>query len=246
MLYILRYSKGDNYNMKKLKKILCSVLALMMAVSVVTVLPANSAYAADNTQNSITLSTSNLTVTEGGVTTFTAALPTGYDATKLLYAVADNSIVTVTPVAYAANVAGFSVSYVNGGSTVVAIYNIDNPAMVAYLTVNASNIIMDIPAKLGTNKDNYFTLTSYEFVPYDFTYQDFNDYKYTLNIKYTCKAVNDDEYNKWGCYGYFYDASGNVIKKVHLYASTLTKGRTYHSEFNVPVNAVKFSIEGFN
>jgi hypothetical protein len=105
---------------------------------------------------------------------------------------------------------------------------------------------MDIPAKLGTNKSNYCVLTSYEFAPYDYTYENFNDYKYTLNIKYTCTSYKDTDYNNWGCYGYFYDANGNVIKKVHLFAGTVTKGATYHSEFNVPVNAVKFSIEGFN
>jgi hypothetical protein len=244
--YILTIFQGDNYIMKKLKNILCYMLAFMMAVSVAALSPKCNASAAANTQNNIILSTANLSVSEGGISTFTAALPVGYDATRLSYAVADNSVVSVAPVAYAANVAGFSVSYVNGGSTVVAIYNIDNPTMVAYLTVNASNVIMDIPAKLGTNKSNYCVLTSYEFVPYDYTYENFNDYKYTLNIKYTCTSYKDTDYNNWGCYGYFYDANGNAIKKVHLFAGTVTKGTTYHSEFNVPVNAVKFSIEGFN
>jgi hypothetical protein len=232
--------------MKKLKSTICSLLAFVVAVTIVAALPSANASAAGALQSSILLSANSITVTEGSVATFTAALPVGYDATSLAYVVADESVVTVAPVAYVGNVAGFAVSYVGEGSTVVAVYNIDNPAMVAYLTVDTSKIIMDIPNKLGTNKDNYCKLTSYEFVPYDFTYQDFNDYKYTLNIKYQCVSYEDTDFNKWGCYGYFYDAEGNIIKKVHLYAGTLTKGRTYHSEFDVPVGAVKFSIEGFN
>ena len=124
-------------------------------------------------------------------------------------------------------------------------YNIDNPAVVAYVTINATPVIMDIPSKLGTNRDNYCSLVSYEFVPYDFPYADFQDYKCTLNIKYQCISYKDDDYNRWGCYGYFYDAAGNVLSKVHLYANSLSKGRIYHSEFNVPVNAVRFSIESF-
>jgi hypothetical protein len=216
-----------------------------MAVTIVAVLPSDNVCAAISTQNSIVLSSNTITVTEGGVETFTAALPIGYDATQLACVVADSSIVSVMPVAYAANVAGFAINYVADGSTVVAVYNVNNPLMVAYITVTASRIVMDIPSKLGTNKDNYCTLVSYEFVPYDYTYENFNDYKCTLNIQYKCASYEDDAYGKWGCYGYFYDASGNPIKKVHLYASVLTKGRTYHSEFDVPVNAVKFSIEGF-
>jgi hypothetical protein len=221
-------------------------LALALGVTISISAPSLDVAAAVITQNSITLSTDSITLTEGSIETFTAALPIGYDAAQLTYAVADNNVATVTPVACVSNVAAFAISYVNTGSTVVAIYNAANPSQVAYLTVNASKIILDIPAKLGTNKDNYFVLSSYEFVPYDFTYENFNDYKYTLNLKYTCTSYNDTDYNKWGCYGYFYDENGSIIKKVHLYASTVTKGRTYHSEFDVPVNAVKFSIEGFN
>jgi hypothetical protein len=221
-------------------------IAFILAVTIFATLPSTSTMAADTVSSNIILSTDSLTITDSGLQTFTAALPLGYDGTRLACMVADSNVVTVTPIAYASNVAAFSVNLVNGGSTFIAVYNVDNPTMVSYLTVNATNLIMDIPSKLGTNKKNYCVLSSYEFVPYDFTYEDFNDYKYTLNIKYTCTSYGDTDYNKWGCYGYFYDAAGNVIKKVHLYASTLTKGRTYHSEFNVPVNAVKFSIEGFN
>ncbi len=103
-----------------------------------------------------------------------------------------------------------------------------------------------VPARLGTNHDNYCTLVSYEFAPYDFTYADFNDYQATLNIQYQCVSYKDDDYSKWGCYGCFYDADGNLLSKVHLYCSTLVKGRIYHSEFNVPVGAVRFVIEGFH
>jgi hypothetical protein len=236
--------------MRKFKSIFCSVLAFVMSIAFMTItivaaLPSTSVSAADTAQNSVILSTNSLTITDSSSQTFTAALPIGYDGTRLACVVADSNVVTVTPIAYAANVAAFAVNMSNGGSTVIAVYNVDNPAMVAYLTVNTSNIILDIPSKLGTNKKNYCVLSSYEFVPYDFTYENFNDYKYTLNIKYTCTSYEDTDYNKWGCYGTFYDASGNIIKKVHLYAGTLAKGRTYHSEFDVPVNAVKFSIEGF-
>jgi hypothetical protein len=243
--------KGEIYYMKKFKSIICSILAFIMsiafmAITIVAALPSTSASAADTSLTSIILSTNSLTVTENSTATFTAALPIGYDATHIGYVVADSNVVAVTPIAYASNVAAFTVNFVNGGSTVIAVYNIDNPAMVAYLNVNASNLILDIPSKLGTNKKNYCTFVSYEFVPYDYTYENFNDYKYTLNIQYKCASYKDKDYNKWGCYGYFYDANGNVIKKVHLYASSLSSNRVYHSEFNVPVNAVKFSIEGFN
>jgi hypothetical protein len=232
--------------MEKIKKIICFALALAVSVSVIGALPSKTANAAESKQNNITLSTDAITVTEGGVETFTAALPIGFDASRLACVSSDTAVATVTPVAVLSNVAGYAVSYMNTGSAVVAVYNIDNPAMVAYITVTASKIIMDIPAKFGTNKDNYCSLVSYEFVPYSYTYENFNDYKYTLNIKYKCSSYKDTGFNKWGCYGYFYDADGNVIKKVHLYASSLAKDRVYSSEFDVPVNAVKFRVEGFN
>jgi hypothetical protein len=232
--------------MKKFKSILCLVLTFVMAVIIVATLPLASAMAADTTSSTVILSTNSLTVTDSDVQTFTAALPIGYDGTRLACVVADSNVVAVTPIAYASNVAAFAINYVSDGSTVVAVYNIDNPAMVSYIIVTSTRLIMDIPSKLGTSKDNYCTLVGYEFVPYDYTYDNFNDYKCTLNIQYKCASYKDKDYNKWGCYGYFYDANGNVIKKVHLYASSLSSNRVYHSEFNVPVNAVKFSIEGFN
>ncbi len=234
----------------KFKRIISLTTAFALSLTVVSsIISINSAsstvYAAQDTTGILTLSASQITVTEGNTATFTAAMPEGFDGSKLTCIVADSNVATVAPIAYASNVAAFSVNYANGGSTVAAIVNSDNPAIVAYLTINATNIILNIPSRLGTNHDNYCTLVSYEFVPYDFTYADFNDYKYTLNLKYQCSAYNDTDFNKWGCYGYFYDAAGNVISKVHLYASSLSKGRVYHSEFNVPVNAVSFSIEGF-
>jgi hypothetical protein len=237
--------------MKKInnmKKFLSLALAIVItaSISIIYAMPVKTAYAAGISQNSITLSTNSITVTEGGVETFTAALPIGFDASRLACVSSDETVATVTPVAVLSNVASYAVSYVNTGSAVVAVYNIDNPAMVAYITVTASRLVMDIPAKLGTNKDNYCSLVSYEFVPYGYTYENFNDYKYTLNIKYKCSSYKDTGFNKWGCYGYFYDANGNVIKKVHLYASSLSKDRVYSSEFDVPVNAVKFRVEGFN
>ena len=66
-----------------------------------------------------------------------------------------------------------------------------------------------------------------------------------MKLSYKCDSYKDDGYSTWGCYGYFYDAAGNVISKVHLYCSSLSVGRVYTSEFNVPVNAVRFSVDGF-
>lgn len=227
------------------KKIVCTLLTATIAFSAALAFPSQTALAKENVGNGVILSTDVITVTEGGTATFTALLPEGLDASRLACVVANPGAVSVTPVAYAGNAAAFQVDYLSSGSTVAAVYHMDNPAVVAYVTINASTLLMDIPSRLGTNRDNYCKLTSYAFVPYDFPYADFNDYKYTLNIQYQCVAYNDDDYSKWGCYGYFYDAAGNVLSKVHLYCSTLTVGRTYHSEFNVPVNAVRFRIEGF-
>lgn len=226
----------------KIKKIFCFILALTISFSAA---PALSASAKESVGNGLILSTDMITITEGASDTFTAVLPDGFDASKLACVVANPEIATIYPVTFAANAAAFQVSYENSGSTIAAIYHLDNPSVVAYLTINASCLTMNIPEKLGTNHSNYCKLISYEFVPYDFPYANFNDYKYTLNLQYQCVSYKDRDYNKWGCYGYFYDAEGNVLSKVHLYGSTLSKGRIYHSEFNVPVNAVRFSIEGF-
>lgn len=220
-------------------------MAFAMTLSAVSAAPALSASAQESVGNGLILSADTITLTEGASETFTAVLAEGFDASRLACVVADPNVATVAPVAYASNAAAFAVSYCTSGSTVVAVYHLDNPAVVAYLTVNASCITMDIPAKLGTNRSNYCKLVSYEFVPYDFTYADFNDYKYNLKIKYQCASYKDTDFSKWGCYGYFYDASGNILSKVHLYCGSLAKGREYTSEFHVPVNAVRFSIEGF-
>lgn len=229
----------------KRKKLLCSLLTFVIALSALSAAPALSASAKESVGNGLILSTDSITIVDGAAATFTAILGEGFDASRLACVVADPSVATITPIAYAANAAAYQVTYGNGGSTVAAVYNLDNPNVVAYVTVNASPLIMEIPSRLGTNHDNYCTLVSYEFVPYDFTYADFNDYKSSLKLQYQCTSYKDDAYAKWGCYGYFYDAAGNVLSKVHLYCSSLAKGRVYHSEFNVPVNAVRFAIEGF-
>lgn len=226
----------------KRKKLLCSLLTFVIALSAA---PALSASAKESVGNGLILSTDSITIVDGAAATFTAVLGEGFDASRLACVVADPNVATITPIAYAANAAAYQVTYGNGGSTVAAVYNLDNPNVVAYVTVNASPLIMEIPSRLGTNHDNYCALVSYEFVPYDFTYADFNDYKSSLKLQYQCTSYKDDAYAKWGCYGYFYDAAGNVLSKVHLYCSSLAKGRVYHSEFNVPVNAVRFAIEGF-
>lgn len=227
------------------KKNLC--LALMFAIMFMsfTAFSMRNVSAKELISNGLILSTDSIVVAKGTVETFTASLCEGYDASRLICIVADPNVASVTPIAYAGNVAAFQVDYIRGGQTVAAVTHMDNPDVIAYVPINAPEIIMEIPAILGTNHDNYCKLTSYEFVPYDFTYTDFHDYKSTLNIKYQCVAYNDKDYSKWGCYGYFYDAEGNVLSKVHLYCGILQKNKIYHSEFNVPVNAVRFSIEGF-
>lgn len=229
----------------KLKKIICSILTCAITLTVVCIVPSLPASAKESIGNGLVLSTDNIVLTPDSPATFTAVLEEGFDASRLDFVVADPDVVTIIPVAYAANAAAYQVNYGNGGATVAAIYHLDNPAVVAYVAINASLLTMEIPSKLGTNPDNYCTLVSYDFTPYDFPYADFHDYKNTLNLKYQCASYKDDGYSRWGCYGYFYDAGGNVLSKVHLYCSTLAKGRIYHSEFNVPVNAVRFSIEGF-
>lgn len=230
---------------RKFKKPLCFALACAVTLLSAFTAPAKEACAKESIGNGLILSTDAITVTADAPASFTAVLGEGFDASKLVCVTADPDVAVITPVAYAANAAAFQVSYGTGGSTVAAVYHADNPLVVAYMTINATSLIMDIPARLGTNHSNYCKVVSYEFVPYDFTYNDFNDYKSTLNIKYQCTAYNDDDYTRWGCYGYFYDAAGSVLSKVHLYASSLAKGRVYHSEFHVPVNAVRFTIEGF-
>ena len=226
---------------RKWKKMISAVLVLTLALSF-----AMTASAKEAAGNGIVLSEEVLTLTEGSSTVLVAAIQEGMDASRLACVSADPNVVTVTPAASMGHIANFQVDYVGNGSTVIAIYHVDNPAIVAYATVNASTLVMDVPKKLGTNHDNYCTLTGYEFKPYEFSkYADFADYKYTLKINYRLDSYEDEGYAKWGCYGYFYDAAGNVLSKVHLYCSSLAKGRTYYSEFNVPVNAVRFSIEGF-
>lgn len=206
--------------------------------------------------NGIILSDDVVALSEGTSFTIAAALGEGLDASRLTCVSANPGVATVTPVASMANIANFQIDYAGNGSTVIAIVHMDNPAVVAYATVNASPLVMQIPARLGTNHDNYCVLTGYEFKPYELNkYVDFGVYKNTLKLTYRLEAVGDSDYTSWGCYGYFYDAMGNILSKVHLYCGSsaasgqslgpLGAGQIYTSEFNVPVNAVSFSIEGF-
>lgn len=227
------------------KKWICAALSAALVSSVISVVPAAEALAKESVGNGVILSEDAITLSENGVATFTAALGEGFDASRLTCVVADPNVATVTPIAYMGNVAAFQVNYVGLGSTVAAVVHADNPAVVAYTTINASSVIMNVPAKLGTDKKNYCELVSYEFVPYDFTYADYNDYKSTLKLQFKCTSYKDEDFRKWGCYGYFRDAAGNVLSKVRLYASAMSVGRTYKDEFNVPVNAVSFTLEGF-
>lgn len=226
------------------KKWICAALSAALVSSVISVVPAAEALAKESVGNGVILSEDAITLSENGVATFTAALGEGFDASRLTCVVADPNVATVTPIAYMGNVAAFQVNYVGLGSTVAAVVHADNPAVVAYTTINASSVIMNVPAKLGTDKKNYCELVSYEFVPYDFTYADYNDYKSTLKLQFKCTSYKDEDFRKWGCYGYFRDAAGNVLSKVRLYASAMSVGRTYKDEFNVPVNAVSFTLEG--
>lgn len=228
------------------KKWICAALSAALVSSVISVVPAAEALAKESVGNGVILSEDAITLSENGVATFTAALGEGFDASRLTCVVADPNVATVTPIAYMGNVAAFQVNYVGLGSTVAAVVHADNPAVVAYTTINASSVIMNVPAKLGTDKKNYCELVSYEFVPYDFTYADYNDYKSTLKLQFKCTSYKDEDFRKWGCYGYFRDAAGNVLSKVRLYASAMSVGRTYKDEFNVPVNAVSFTLEGFS
>lgn len=228
------------------KKWICAALSAALVSSVISVVPAAEALAKESVGNGVILSEDAITLSENGVATFTAALGEGFDASRLTCVVADPNVATVTPIAYTGNVAAFQVNYVGLGSTVAAVVHADNPAVVAYTTINASSVIMNVPAKLGTDKKNYCELVSYEFVPYDFTYADYNDYKSTLKLQFKCTSYKDEDFRKWGCYGYFRDAAGNVLSKVRLYASAMSVGRTYKDEFNVPVDAVSFTLEGFS
>lgn len=231
--------------MKKKWKKRLAFMMLLSAMTGMSITPAkNVCYAKESVGNGVILSTDAVEIAEGGYTTFTATLPEGFDASRLYCVIENPNVANVMPLTVTGNVATFMIQYTGNGNTVVAVSHYDNPAVVAYMTVVASPIVMDIPEKLGTNKDNYCVLDSYEFVPYDFTYMDFNDYKCTLNLKYKCASYKDDSFKKWGCYAYFYDANGNILEKKHLYCASLSEGRLYHIEFNVPVNAVKFSIEG--
>lgn len=226
---------------RRMKKMIAAILALALtfACSVTTL-------AKESIGNGLILSSDVVTLTEGSTNVLVATMAEGFDASRLACVSANPEVATVTPVIAVNNVAHFQLDYAGIGSTVVAIYHMDNPEVVAYTTVNTTDLMMEFPAKLGRNKDNYCTVTGYEFVPYEFhKYANFNDYKYTLKLSYRCASYKDDAYAKWGCYGYFYDATGNVLSKVHLYCGSLAKGRVYQSEFHVPVNAVRFAVEGF-
>lgn len=226
----------------RIKRLLSAALIIALTVSFPI-----TASAKESIGNGLILSDDVIALAEGGSAILTAALPEGFDASGLTCVSADPAVATAAPAGAVANVANFQITYVGSGSTVIAVYYADNPAVVAYTLVNASVIPIEAPARLGTNRDNYCKLVGYEFVPYELnSYGYLGGFKYTLKLQYQCVSYKDDGFTKWGCYGFFYDASGAVISKVRLYCSALSKDRIYHSEFNVPVNAVRFSIEGFS
>ncbi len=226
---------------QRMKKIVSAILVFALTLSFTM-----TASAAESVGNGVVLSNDVISVTQNTSTVLVATLAEGADASRLTCISANPEVATVTPVIAVGHIAHFQVDYKGYGSTVIAIYHMDNPAIVAYTEVKPPSVAVDYPAKLGTNRDNYCTVTGYEFVPYEFhKYVNYNDYKCTMKLNYRCDSYEDDSYARWGCYGYFYDAAGNVISKVHLYCGSLAKGRIYSSEFHVPVNAVRFSIEGF-
>ncbi len=241
MEFYCMIKRRENKMSTKIKRIVSVILVFVISFSI-----HSTAAAEESTGSGLVLSAGALTLTEGSSAVLTAALQEGFDASRLACVSADPNVATVIPVAAVNHIANFQVNYVGSGTTVVAVYHLDNPAVVAYAAITTSPLIMDIPSRLGTNHDNYCEVTGYTFVPYDMNqYASMNDYKYTMNLEYRCVSYQDDGFSKWGCYGYFYDAAGTVLKKVHLYCSSLSKNRIYKSEFHVPVNAVRFSIEGF-
>lgn len=226
----------------KLKKKLSLVLVIAMLFSMPLTVSANE----NVTMNGITLSSDTIALSENLSTTVTAALPEGFDASALTCSVVNPDIVTVTPLGAVANVAAFQFTYTGDGMTTAIIAYSGNEAVCAAVNINCSQIIMNIPKHLGKNHDNYCEMVSYTMDEYDFPWADFHDYKKTLNFTYKCTSYEDEDFSKWGCFGYFYDAAGNVIGKVHLYSSGLSVGRVYHDSCNVPYNAVRFDLEGWN
>ena len=228
-----------------LRKLICAILSAALIVSAASVTPSSEAHAKESVGNGIILSEDAITLSENGSATFTAALGEGFDASRLACVVADPNVASAAPIASAGNIAAFQVDYKGLGSTVIAVFHMDNPAVIAYASINSVSVIVKAPAKLGASKKNYCTFVGYEFAPYDFTYRNFNDYKSILKLQYKCAAYGDKDFRNWGCYGYFKDAAGNILGQVRLYAGSLAVGRIYTSEFNVPVNAVSFEMEGF-
>ena len=222
----------------KMKKMIATVLAFVLVFSFTI-----TASAQENVGNGLILSAGTLTLTEGSSTVLVASMQEGFDASRLACVSANPGVATVTPVASMSNIANFQVNYVGNGSTVIAVYHMDNPAVVSYVTVNASPIVMEIPTKLGTNRDNYCTITGYEFVPYEFhKYADYSDYKNTLNISYRCDSYKDDGFAKWGCYGYFYDAAGNVVDVRDSYHFMYKKRKTDTNSITKPYDAVSWKL----
>ena len=228
-----------------LRKLICMILSAALAVSAASAIPSAKVHAKASVGNGIILSEDVIALPKNSSATFTAALGEGFDASRLACVVADPNVASAALIAISGNVAAFQVDYAGFGSTVIAVFHMDNPTVVAYAAIDSMSVTVKAPAKLGSSKKNYCTLAGYEFAPYDFTYRDFNDYKSVLKLQYKCAAYGDKDFRNWGCYGYFKDAAGNTLGRVRLYAGSLALGRIYTSEFNVPVNAASFEIEGF-
>lgn len=228
-----------------LRKLICAILSAALILAAASAIPSSEAYAKASIGNGIILSEDFIALPKNGSATFTAMLGEGFDASRLTCVVADPNVASAAQIAISGNVAAFQVDYVGLGSTVIAVFHMDNPAVIAYATIDSMSVTVKTPPKLGSTKKNYCTLVGYEFAPYDFTYRDFNDYKSVLKLQYKCAAYGDKDFRNWGCYGYFKDAAGNTLGQVRLYAGSLALGRIYTSEFNVPVNAASFEIEGF-
>ena len=125
---------------KKFKKLICSIITLVTVVSVSFTVPVLPVFAKESIGNGLILSTDMITITENGTAAFTALMAEGFDASRLACVVADPAVANVTPGTCALNAAAFQVTYQSAGTTVAAVYSIDNPAVVAYVTVSYTHL----------------------------------------------------------------------------------------------------------
>lgn len=225
-----------------MKKINLGLGILMFALLLT---PNSKVLAKESVGNEVAISSEVIAISPVTTTTFTASFINGGDGTKLNCILEDPSIATISPVAYADNVAAFQINYKATGKTVLAVYSADDMSKVAYATILSAPISIESPAKLGTNKDNYFELKDFAFETYEHKFKSYTDFAYKLTITCKCTSYKDKDFKKWGCLGTFYDAQGNGLANAWLFCSSLSEGKECKSEINVPYNAVRLEFEGF-